>query len=199
MLVSLATLDAILSPEWEFRYYSFDKDWDPERGHRMGSMRNGMGDEFHALFTAAGVALRGFDHEAPMARFGEPPAGVFDGFPEEIVGFLDEPAFTLEDTSFCLWHPTGGPWTMGTVSFCDGQDPDGSERLLELFTARPEDYQGYARDYFERELPLDPIARIYHHEPLTDELIQTLNPETSLVDLSRDLEEIGYPIAVTIQ
>lgn len=31
--VSLATLDTILCPEWEFRMYSFSKDWDPERGH----------------------------------------------------------------------------------------------------------------------------------------------------------------------
>jgi hypothetical protein len=38
---SLAMLDAIMSPEWESRYYSFDSHWGP--GELMASMRNGQG------------------------------------------------------------------------------------------------------------------------------------------------------------
>ncbi|MBO6551131.1 MAG: hypothetical protein JJ964_16135, partial [Rhizobiales bacterium] len=44
LLQSLALLDAIMSPEWEYRYYSFDAQWSPSE--TMGSMRNGSGDEF---------------------------------------------------------------------------------------------------------------------------------------------------------
>src|SRR5689334_5634570 len=48
LLQSMAMLDAILSPEWEFRYYSFDSKWSP--GEQMGSMRDGGGDDFFAHF-----------------------------------------------------------------------------------------------------------------------------------------------------
>ncbi len=77
---SLATADAILSPEWEGRYYSFDNNWDTAKTLRMGSMRNGCGDDYFILFSSAGVALKGFAHECPMAQPGNPPKGEI-GYP----------------------------------------------------------------------------------------------------------------------
>jgi hypothetical protein len=47
---ALAMLDAIISPEWEYRYYSFDSKW--AQGEMMASMRNGSGDEYFILFRA---------------------------------------------------------------------------------------------------------------------------------------------------
>ena len=41
---SLAMLDAIMSPEWEYRYYSFNSKW--YESEMMASMRNGSGDEY---------------------------------------------------------------------------------------------------------------------------------------------------------
>ncbi len=46
---SLAMLDAIMSPEWEYRYFSFNANWDASLGERMASMRNGSGDEYFAI------------------------------------------------------------------------------------------------------------------------------------------------------
>lgn len=40
---ALAMLEAILSPDWEGRYYSFNSRWAPKQ--EMASMRNGEGDE----------------------------------------------------------------------------------------------------------------------------------------------------------
>lgn len=166
LLVALATLDAILSPEWQFRYYSFNKDWDNSKGHRMGSMRNGS-----------------------------PPKGVLDNFPDSIEDFLTESAFSMENTTFCLWRLPEETWSVGPVDFPDGEDPDGSEFLLELLSGVPEDYLRFASEYHEAEIPLESIQSIYQHEPLTDELVRSLNSETSLTDLANDLAEIGYPLA----
>jgi len=44
---SLAMLDAIMSPEWAYRYYSFDSKWG--EGEMMASMRDGSGDEYFIL------------------------------------------------------------------------------------------------------------------------------------------------------
>src|SRR5688572_16886189 len=52
LLQSLAVLDAMNEPEWEFRYYSFNSKWDA--GEMLGSMRNGSGDAFFIHFCAAG-------------------------------------------------------------------------------------------------------------------------------------------------
>ncbi|MFE4802065.1 hypothetical protein ACFRFL_45945 [Streptomyces sp. NPDC056708] len=34
-------------------------------GEEMASMRNGSGDEYSIVFSAAGAYVRGFDHETP--------------------------------------------------------------------------------------------------------------------------------------
>lgn len=54
---SLAMLDAIMSPEWEYRYYSFNSKWG--EGEMMASMRNGSGDEYFILFDSHGVIMPG--------------------------------------------------------------------------------------------------------------------------------------------
>ncbi len=164
----------------------------------MGSMRNGSGDDYFILFTAAGAAIKGYAHEYPMASPGAPPTGMFDGFPAGIEEFLTEPAFTMENTTFCLWCLNGGEWSTGPVQFPhEHDDPDGSEFLLELLTGAPEQYQEYARDYFEVDVPLSTIKSIYAHERLTEAMVQALNPETCLNDLAADLAEIGYPVATS--
>src|SRR4051794_29115430 len=93
---SLAMLDAIISPEWEYRYFSFNAEWGTSLGERMASMRNGSGDEYFLLFAGAGAILKGFDHESPMSSWtGIPPSvwpGVVDHVPEEFSAFLAEPA-----------------------------------------------------------------------------------------------------------
>ncbi len=75
---SLAMLDAINEPAWDDRYYSFDSQWGQDE--QMASMRDGSGDEWFALFTTAGVALKGLAHESPMFRMEEPWPGIFEGY-----------------------------------------------------------------------------------------------------------------------
>ncbi|MEJ3716569.1 hypothetical protein ACU1JV_08435 [Paenibacillus sp. T2-29] len=54
-----AILDAILMPEWEYRYYSYNAHWD--ENEQMASMRDGEGDHYFALFQPNGLIIKGFD------------------------------------------------------------------------------------------------------------------------------------------
>ena len=189
---SLAMLDAILSPEWESRYYSFDSHWGP--GELVASMRNGQGDHWFALFTAGGVVLHGLDHEAPMYRLDDPWPGIFDGLPAALSSFVHEPAFDTRNSTFCIWRRAdGGAWERGPVRFPPGEDPDGSAGLLCHLDARPESYRTFAAEYYEVDLPLAAVTAVYGHAPLTRELVAALNPAVSLRDLGSDVAEIGYP------
>ncbi|CAN5369259.1 hypothetical protein BH10PLA1_BH10PLA1_21810 [soil metagenome] len=194
---SLAMLDAIVSPEWEYRYFSFTRRWSP--GEAMGSMRNGQGDHYFALFNAAGCWLKGFDHEAPMSPFtSDPPkiaGGVVDGVPSEFRACLTEPAFVIDETTFCIWRRySDHSWQRGPVTFLAGEnDPDGSADLLQYFDGRPQTYRDWAADYYKRDVPLAAVQSIYGHEPLNQALVAHLNAELSLSELSDDADEIGYP------
>ena len=189
---SLAMLDAILSPDWELRYHSFDAHWGP--GELMASMRNGQGDDWFALFSAAGVVIIGLDHEAAMYRPDDPWPGLFDGIPPELSAAVREPAFDPRNSTFCLWRTSGGDaWHHGPVRFPPGDDPDGSAYLLSHLDGRPESCRALLVERSDVEVPLDAIASLYRHVPLTDDLVARLNPRTTLGDIVADAAEIGYP------
>ncbi|MEU7866358.1 hypothetical protein [Dactylosporangium sp. NPDC049140] len=191
---ALATLDAILCPEWESRLYSFDSRWSP--GEEVASMRDGSGNDWFIAFGRGGAFMRGFDHESAMA--GRLRPGVADAVPAVFTGFVHEPAFGFHDgglrATFCLWRETADDrWRAGAVDFPPGADPDGSGHLCELLVDRtPEAYRRYAEDYFEVDADLSAIRRVYAHEPLTAGLVRALNPELTVADLEADVAEIGY-------
>jgi hypothetical protein len=190
---ALAMLDAIMSPEWEYRYYSFNSHWADDE--MMASMRNGVGDHWFALLCPAGAALHGLAHEAPVFRRGEPWPGIFDNLPTEFhQNLLREPAFTTEDSTFCIWRRVDDVrWNRGPAEFPPVRDPDGSEALLSILAGQPEQYVEFARDYYEVEILAADVAAVYRHEPLTKALVQRLNPSADLDALAEDVDEIGYP------
>jgi hypothetical protein len=197
-LQSMATLDAILCPEWQYRYYSFNARW--SAGEQMGSMRDGLGDEFFALFNSAGCWMKGFAHEAPMSPYQDDGtkrlwAGLIGEVPLEFAECLHEPAFSVANTTFCIWRRyEDASWQRGPIEFPVGhRDPDGSEELLSALDGKPETYQAWAETYYERPVDLAAVRHIYEHQPLTNDLVTLLNPELALGGLQTDMMEIGYP------
>lgn len=104
LMQSLAMLDTILCPEYELRYYRFDNHW--SKDEMMASLDNGSGDHVFMVFSARGIFLKGFDHESVMSPYANDPeevqAGVLDSVPTEFSTYLHEPAFMMEDTTFCI-------------------------------------------------------------------------------------------------
>ncbi|MGW4890992.1 hypothetical protein ACWEQL_01800 [Kitasatospora sp. NPDC004240] len=196
---ALAMLDAMLSPDWSSRYFSFDTRWSPTQ--EMASMRNGSGDEYSIVFAQAGVYIRGFDHESPMSPYaeGEVWPGVVDSVPEEFRSCVDEPAFNddgIPTVTACLWRgPADEQWQTGEIDFPEGHaDPDGSDWLFGLLVDRSsEAYAGFARDYYEIPVDLDAVRHVCALRPLTDDVVRALNAELTLAGLAEDIAEIGYP------
>lgn len=184
-----------MSPNWEFRHYSFDSKWSATE--RLASIRNGSGDDLYALFNSTGCFIKGFAHEAPMTPYRvHPPEawpGIFDGIPREYAACLDEPAFTISDVTFCIWRNySDAHWSRGNVEFPPEDDPDGSEFLLKSLDADPVSYCHFAEDYYETSIPLDSVRHIYDRLPLSDEIIASLNSAITLTEILEDLLNIGY-------
>lgn len=201
LMQSMAMLDAILHPEWEFRFYSFNSKW--SKGKQMGSMRNGNGDDLFALFSTAGCFLKGFWHESDMSPYAKRThkvwPGVLDSVPDVFSPALHEPAFAMDDTTFCIWRQyEDNCWQCGKIKFpafiprYEGQpdDPDGSEWLLLPYDGKPETFLEYASS---PTITLAHVEHVYRQKPLTTKLVKAINPELTLADLKLDIEEIGYP------
>ncbi len=193
---SIAMLDAIIEPTWDMRYYSFDAAW--SEGAKAAFMQNGQGDSYSIHFRDGGVIIIGDAHESCMAstyvESGKPWSGVIDDVPEEYNDVLAEPAFLTPEATFCIWwEKHTSCWKTGNISFPNSNDPDGSEDLLFMLDGNPSTYQQWAEEYYGRSLSFKVIEQIYLHQPLTNYLIEELNPNRDSTSLVDDINQIGYP------
>jgi len=188
LALALAVLDAINSPEWEYRYYSYNPAWAP--GEAVLEMHDGEGDEMLVLFRPEGCVINGFMHE-----YEQPDKQlVTRGLPEAFDEFMFGEPVASTGTTFCLWYTPAHNWQTGVL----GREDDGSEELLYIFDQNPATYVEWATEYYLDETDRPPItpaavAPIYRHEVLTKALVHALNPElTDFVALGAELQEIGY-------
>jgi len=119
-------------------------------------------------------------------------ANLAKGLPKQFDDFIyNEPIKTRKST-FCIWRTIAdSEWQTG-----DTVDPDGSEDILYLLDGDPEKYVEFCEDYYEKEIPLDIVEKIYQGEPISLEMIYKLNDEIEDEDIEiikNELEEIKYP------
>ena len=196
LMQSLAMLDSILMNDWEYRYYSFDSNWN--QNSAVASMRNGEGDELFAMFMPFGAVLKGFAHESVMSPYRVNPPnvwrGVLDNVPSAFAEFLSEPAFSPLDTTFCIWRMRDDyVWQRGNVGYPDEKDPDGSESLLAILDGKPETYQIWAEEYYNQAINFAAVKQIYEHQPLTEELVTFINGNAAIENVLKEAVVIGYP------
>ncbi|GAB3832223.1 hypothetical protein [Hymenobacter jeollabukensis] len=189
---AMAVLDAINSPDWEYRYHSYDPAWGENEA--VFQLNTGEGDEMLILFRPEGCCINGY-----VDTYAQPDkAQVTQGLPAVFEEFVfGEPVSSI-GTTFCLWYTPAQGWQTGAI---DQAADDGSEEMLYLLDARPESYAEWANEYFVEDtgrplLSVADVTRVYQGEALTRDVVQRLNPELEQEDLealAAELQEIGYP------
>ena len=186
---AISVLDAIISQEWQYRYYSYNSKWDTNE--RCLQMRNGSGDEMHILFREDGCAINGFAHEYEQ----QDKAKLTNNLPRIFNDFIfGEPVKSI-GTTFCLWTTELKNWQTGQIENFE----DNSEEMLNIFDGQPQTYIDWATVYFEESykesgIPLDTVTKIYNGEILTKEMVLSIIDELEdWEQLKADLNEINYP------
>lgn len=193
---ALAMLDALLSPEWAYRSYSFNASWAP--GEQMASMRNGAGDHYFILFVKDGSIVKTFDHELDRRQNPGSLATQLNSIvPPQYREFLSEPAFSMDEASSIAWFDAVQRTWLLALPGERGAERRTDTLLGVLASSEPAAYAEWAREYFEVDVALEAVQAVFRHEPLTEELVTSINSEISLEDVMEDVGEIGYPVAGT--
>ncbi|WP_241775155.1 hypothetical protein [Chryseobacterium sp. ERMR1:04] len=185
---AISALDAILSQEWEYRYYSYNNKWSDHE--EFFEMRDGSGNQMLILFPQNGCVINGFAHEYTQQSKQQLTTNLPSIFNEFIFG---EPVNSI-GTTFCLWTIEEKNWQTGPLESYE----DNSKEMLSIFNGNPQTYIDWATEYFEDSyketgIPLETVAKIYTGETLTKEMVLTIVEEIEdWEQLETDLLEIGY-------
>src|SRR5690554_119468 len=186
---AIAVLDAVLSQEWQFRYYSYNSQW--AENEEFFEMRNGSGNQMLILFGQEGCVINGIANECNQQDKQKLTSGLPAIFDEII---FDEPVKSI-GTTFCLWTTEPRKWEVGQIENYD----DNSEKMLHIFDGNPQTYIDWATEYFEGSyiengIPLETVTEVYNGKTLTKEMVLTIVEEPEdWEQLEDDLNEIGYP------
>lgn len=186
---AMAVLDAILSPEWQYRYYSYNSDWSEDE--EFFEMRNGEGAQLLMLFLKDGAVINGFSVEEDAAD----KDLLLPLLPEQFHEFIYGEPVHSAGTSFCLWQSNGEeswqtPQPAATLKL--------SAELLSPFDGAPLTYKQWADSYFESNglpagIPLEAVKQIFAHQRLDKDMVLAISPNfTDWEQLKEDLEEISY-------
>lgn len=159
----LAFLDAIISPEWEYRYYSFNHSWDLNQ--QMASMRDGSGNEYFILFenNNCGIKVYNKQQNEECQKFITEQRETDNHF---IRNFLNEPAFSIPYSTFLsFWESGQKRWK----SY-------GNEKnmLLHIFSDPQKKYFDFSKEYYEKEIPMKLINKIFSSESMKSDVILKL-------------------------
>jgi len=178
-LKSIALLEAIICPEWEYRYYSYNSNWG--KGEEMASMRNGSGDEWFLWVKNNLAAIKVMSHE-----FGtlDDIETIKNQFPKEYTSFITEPAFSINEST-SLWYLKGDEWVKFDVN------REETKNLTKVFEFTPSEYKEWAEDYYENDFSLEAIENIMAGN-CSESDIHLLNEELTYKDIEEEISEIGY-------
>lgn len=182
---SLAILDAILMPEWEFRYFSFNKSWDSNQ--YMASLRDGEGSHYYILFEISdeliGCTGKVYCKDSKISNDNH-----FSKIKElnDFEYFLGEVAFENDKSSlYFYFNHSDNKWEIATqiqgIPF------------LRVFKDKEEAYLPWAEQYYERNIHQNTVKQIFDFKPLNEIMLSELNPDLTFQDILEDIEEIGYP------
>jgi hypothetical protein len=179
-LKSLALADAILSPEWEYRYFSYNSQWAEQE--EMASMRDGTGGHWFVLFQTEGRV--GYKFISPDDGLIDNLSEIKDKIPLQYKAFIEEPAFYV-DQATGIWLLKNNEWIKYGLS-----RPKYLEDLATVIEWGVEGYKKWAEDYYERDIDQEALSHIFKHE-VSQSLIKKLNSEITIEELDKDLKEIG--------
>ncbi|MBL8911749.1 MAG: hypothetical protein JNM17_13740 [Archangium sp.] len=185
-LRSLTMLDAIVAPD--FRAF----EWHPRWGKRqqMGAFKDGSGNFFFAWFSVKGTVIRGFDHESKMSPFQHDPPrewpGLTKGLPAALSYAKKEPAFALEELTFCTWN-TGDGWKCGPVKMA--KRGDGSEELLACFRS---DFSKFAPKHFDQKFDRSALDALRDFKPLSKPLLDSISRDRDQAMVKEEAKLCGF-------
>lgn len=191
--MALAMLDAIICPEPEYRYFSYDPNFAP--GQHVAAMKNGEGDHWYLHLSSAGAIIKGHVQDLPRGESRAMALQAQAVVPEDFGALLHEPRFAMDCVSFCYWR-RGADLLWNKLAHPEPRMAhryDGSEDYLSILLAPASCYYEYAVDYFECDPPLASIEHLYAHAPLSAAIVKSLNPQATLSDALQAAERIGYP------
>lgn len=212
---SLAALDLIYQDSFhknEDANVQFTEHWQDKDGERVLQLDWEGNDSLVVWFSPDGCVIKGHDDESTMNPVTTPfeleeqhgmklyPA-MLKGFPRDLESFLNEQKFNPENATFYIWRKAkDDAWHIGPITWPNRapnrwKSHDGSDDLLSPLSIDAKQYANWLQKAKNRKVNVADVQKVFEQQPMTVELLKSLDSHRKLADIKDDLRTIGYPVA----
>lgn len=177
-LKSLALLNAIIEPEWEYRYYSYNSTWG--ENEEMASLRDSCGGEWFIWFSDD---LIGFKCTSPVDGLASDFSKLTNQLPTSYSPFINESAFSM-DSGSAIWYLESDIWKKYGINIADLPTP---ESVIKMSA---KEFCVFAEEMYEVELDEQIVGKILEGK-FEFEMASALNSDVDISELKKELMEIG--------
>ena len=215
----IAALEIVMCREQKFRYYFYDPDWsDKEEVFKLingcGSVRSGCNSNMIILFCPDGCVINGFDNQSYDSEItwtcnddGEiqfyksvdkekknalKMEEIKQGLPDVFHEFMYGKTVKNMKPTVCIWKTKDGKWRRSNMV---GIHKDGSAEMLDILDKNPKKYVDFCQWYYQVDIPIDIVKKVYNGEPFTLAMIEKLNSkieEKEIELIKNELNKMGY-------
>jgi hypothetical protein len=176
----LALVDAIIMPEWEYRYFSFDNKWSEDGSEMMASMRDGSGAEYFLHFSEQGLVGKVLSE-----KLLDDYSSYLDGIPNCFLDFKNESAFNLDNATFFFWKKvTDKNWHTSPSNI--NKFP-----LLGFIVNGVSEYHSWAEEYYEKDIDKSVLIDVFTSLSISSDQLSILNSDLTMEDIKDDILEIS--------
>jgi hypothetical protein len=179
----LALLDAIIMPDWQYRYFSFNCRWDERGSEMMASMRDGSGSEYFLLFSENGAVGKVLDGQSVKHT-----SSLLTHVPDYFLSFKNESAFRINDVTFYFW------WSKEDAKWIALPNSLNSYANLAFLKGGGAYYHNWAQSYYEKSIDAKTVQEVFDSLSVNPRQLAILNRDLTIESLGKDMEEIlGVP------
>ena len=165
---------------------------------------NGAGDNLIVYITDNGTYIKGFDHESERNQFAAEEwdsnffEQIYQDAPKEFLDLLEEEE--KDETTFCMWNlGETDEWQENEIEESieneEIEDDEiwedgGKEYLLGYICKDAEQWYDQAKDYYETELDMEIIQKVYDGITVAEDDIKTLNPNRNVLEALAEISEV---------
>ena len=163
-------------------------------------LANGCGDELVVYVTSNGVYIKGFDHENERNQFAAEEwdsnffEQIYKNAPEEFLNLLEEEE--MNETTFCMWNlGETEQWQENEIEtdkieVDEIEEDGGKEYLLGYICKDAKQWYDWAKDYYETEMDIEIIQKIYNGATVAEDDIKMLNPNRNVAEAFAEINEV---------
>lgn len=178
-ILTYTKIDIIMNPDdYSLRVYHYNRDFFEK--NCFFSIDDFSGDHYNIVFSLENTFIKGFNHESELSPYNKEllktlgKHNYYENSSKSILKILEDPSMEKDIVTFFIWkNKEDQIWNYNKINISEDLE-DGTEDFI-YYTSDIYAYKEWFQEYYEKEIDIEILKKIYDGEKITKSMINNIN------------------------